>query len=80
LLASRRDRARRAVPVGVAVEQLTAVVYVTSMVDNDVATFNGRARPARIRGCRPEPKPLRLGGWGVPIGLDGSSSTGYVPR
>jgi hypothetical protein len=44
-----------------------------------VATFNGRTcTPPRIRGCRPEPIPLRTGGWGVPIGLDGSSSTGYV--
>ena len=66
-------------PFGIAVDQQTGVVYITSIVDNDVATFNGRARtPAHIRGCRPEPIPLRMGGWGVSIGLDGSSSTGYV--
>jgi YVTN family beta-propeller protein len=66
-------------PFGLAVDQFTDAVYVTSIVDNDVATLNGRAcTPAHTCGCRPEPIPLRMGGWGVSIGLDDSSSTGYV--
>lgn len=66
-------------PFGIAVNQQTGVVYITTIVDNDVAAFDGRTCTARnSHGCRPKPIPLRMGGWGVSIGLDGSSSTGYV--
>jgi YVTN family beta-propeller protein len=66
-------------PFGIAVDQRSDAVYVTSIVANDVTTFNGRACTAsNIHGCRPEPVPLRMGGWPVSIALDGASSTGYV--
>jgi YVTN family beta-propeller protein len=79
-------QAAPAVPVaqlsfGIAVDQQDGAVYITSIVDNNVARIDGRAcTPTHISGCRPEPIPGRMGGFGGAVALDGSSSTAYVPN
>ena len=68
-------------PFGIAVNQQTDTAYITSIVDADVATINGRTcNTARQTGCRPTPVPERMGGWGGAIALDPTAGTAYVPN
>ena len=68
------------VPFVIAVDQTTGSVYVTSVLDSDVAAIDGRACTATTgTDCRPHPIPLRMGGFGGSIALDPSSDTAYVP-
>jgi DNA-binding beta-propeller fold protein YncE len=67
-------------PYRIAVDQATGTAYVTSVLDSDVATINGRRCSASGgANCRPQPIPLRMGGFGGAIALDPSSNTAYVP-
>jgi YVTN family beta-propeller protein len=72
------------VPVGglpwdVAVDPATNAVYVTSIVDSDVAVINGAACNGQITSdCRPRVIPAKTGGWPSDIGLDPASGTMYV--
>ena len=68
-------------PFGIAVDPRSDAVYITSIVDNDVARIDGRAcTPTHTSGCRPQPISLRMGGFGGAVALDPSSSTAYVPN
>jgi YVTN family beta-propeller protein len=72
------------VPVGgfpwdVAVDPTTDAVYVTSIVDSDIAVINGAACNGRqTSDCRPRLIPVRTGGWPADIGLDPAARTMYV--
>jgi DNA-binding beta-propeller fold protein YncE len=67
-------------PFGIAVDQTTGTVYVTSVLDSDVAAIDGRTCTATAGAdCRPHPIPLRMGGFGGAIALDPNSDTAYVP-
>jgi DNA-binding beta-propeller fold protein YncE len=67
-------------PWGIAVDQATDRVYVTSIVDSSVALVDGAACNARrTSGCRPQVLPDTTGGWPTYIGLDPAMNTIYVP-
>ncbi len=67
-------------PYGIAADQQTNTVYVTSVVDSDVATINSRACTATVQiGCQPRPIPERMGGFGGAIAPDPTAGTAYVP-
>jgi len=74
-----------AVPVGgfdwdVAVNPATDQIYVTSIVDSDVAVINGATCNGRdTSGCQPRLLRLRTGGWPTYIGLDPSDGAMYIP-
>jgi hypothetical protein len=64
---------------GIAVDQSTDAVDISSIVDGDVATIDGRrCTPTYTHGCRPQPHPARSRLPGGSIALD--SSTAYVPN
>jgi DNA-binding beta-propeller fold protein YncE len=80
LLASRCGSSRGAVAVRDRSGPASDALYITSIVDNDVARIDGQAcTPTNIRDCRPDQIPLRMGGWGGTIAVDASSWTAYVP-
>ena len=61
------------------VDPTTDAVYVTSIVDSDVAVINGAACNGHVAyDCRPRVIPARTGGWPSDIGLDHGSRTIYV--
>ncbi|MGO9898996.1 MAG: YncE family protein [Solirubrobacteraceae bacterium] len=67
-------------PFGVAVDQQTNVVYLSSIWNSDAATINSMAcNPTTIRGCEPTPVPVRMGGWPQDFAFDPTTGTGYVP-
>jgi DNA-binding beta-propeller fold protein YncE len=67
-------------PYGIAVDQQSDTVYVTSIVDADVATIKALACNVTVQiGCRPTPVPERMGGFGGAIALDPTAGTAYVP-
>jgi DNA-binding beta-propeller fold protein YncE len=74
-----------AVPVGgfdwdVAVNPATDQIYVTSIVDSDVAVINGAICNGQdTSGCQPRLLPLRTGGWPTYIGLDPADGAMYIP-
>ena len=74
-----------AVPVGgfdwdVAVNPATDQIYVTSIVDSDVAVINGATCNGQdTSGCQPRLLPLRTGGWPSYIGLDPADGAMYIP-
>jgi DNA-binding beta-propeller fold protein YncE len=66
-------------PWDVAVDPATNGVYVTSIVDSDVAVINGAACNGQITSdCSPRVIPAKPGGWPSDIGLDHASGTMYV--
>jgi DNA-binding beta-propeller fold protein YncE len=67
-------------PFGVAVDQRADTVYVTSIVDSDVASINSRTCNAtNTHHCAAVPVPVRMGGWPSSIALDPAVDTAYVP-
>jgi YVTN family beta-propeller protein len=74
-----------AVPVGgfdwdVAVNPATSKVYVTSIVDSDIAVINGTTCNGQVTsGCQPTLLHLRTGGWPTYIGLDPADGAMYIP-
>lgn len=68
-------------PAGIAVDQQTDAVHITSIVDGDESRIDGRAcTPTHIPGCRPAPIPARMDGRGMAIALDPTAGTAYVPN
>jgi YVTN family beta-propeller protein len=66
-------------PWDVTVDPTTDAVYVTSIVDSDVAVINGAACNGHVANdCLPRVIPARTGGWPSDIGLDHGSRTIYV--
>jgi len=74
-----------AVPVGgfdwdVAVNPATGQVYVTSIVDSDIAVISGTTCNGQdTSGCQPSLLHLRTGGWPTYIGLDPADGAMYIP-
>ena len=72
------------VPVGgfpwdVAVDPTTNRVYVTSIVDSDVAVIDGAHCNGQVTSdCRARVIPVKTGGWPADIGLDPAAGTIYV--
>jgi DNA-binding beta-propeller fold protein YncE len=67
-------------PYGIAVDQQTNTVFISSVVDSDVATINALACTATVQiGCWPRPVPERMGGFGGAIAPDPTAGTAYVP-
>jgi YVTN family beta-propeller protein len=67
-------------PWAVAVDQSTDHVYVTSIVDSDIAEIDAAACNGHTTsGCRPHVLPDTAGGWPSYIGLDPATNTMYVP-
>jgi DNA-binding beta-propeller fold protein YncE len=74
-----------AVPVGgfdwdVTVNPTTDTVYVTSIVDSDIAVIDGTTCNGSVTsGCSPNLLSLRTGGWPSYIALDPADGAMYVP-
>jgi YVTN family beta-propeller protein len=72
------------VPVGgfpwdVAVDPVSQMVYVTSIVDSDVATFDAATcNGASTANCRTTILPELTGGWPEDLGIDSGADTLYV--
>lgn len=65
---------------GIAVDETTGTVYLTSVADSDVSAIDGRACAATAGAdCRIHPIALRMGGLPGSIALDPSSNTAYMP-
>jgi DNA-binding beta-propeller fold protein YncE len=67
-------------PFGIAVDQSTSDVYITSIVDSDVAVIHGAAcRAGNAKGCRVTVVPVRMGGWPGNLAVAPRVGTFYVP-
>jgi YVTN family beta-propeller protein len=65
---------------GLAIDRWSSRVYVTSIVDSDVQTFNAsNCNATTTWACDAIPVPVRMGGWGGAIALDPRVGTAYVP-
>jgi DNA-binding beta-propeller fold protein YncE len=68
-------------PWGVAVDPVTDLVYVTSIVDSSLAVFNGTTcNGHNTSQCQPTLYRQLTGGWPNYIGLDPGANTVYIPN
>jgi DNA-binding beta-propeller fold protein YncE len=66
-------------PWSVAIDPATDAVYVTSIVNSNLAIINGTTCDGHLAsGCHPRLIPARTGGWPADIGVDPASRTMYV--
>ena len=67
-------------PFGLALDESTDTLYITSIVDSDVQTIDaGTCNATTRRNCDLVPDGARVGGWGGAIALDPSADSAYVP-
>ena len=67
-------------PIGIAVDQTTDTVYVSSLIDSSTEVFNGATCNATHHsGCGQTPASVPVGGWPEGVAVNQSTSTVYVP-
>jgi YVTN family beta-propeller protein len=66
-------------PVGLAIDEASDTVYVTSIIDSDTNVFDGSTcNSVASRGCGQTPVEVPTGGWSAGVALNSRTHTVYV--